>query len=77
MMRAFSSMTSGLLSRFRSSHAVQNRIFSSEYSQRKKSLNTFLPARTRLECIRFFEDILKNEKEKNENKILTLHNIQD
>lgn len=43
MRRVFSAITSGFVSRFKSSQAVQKRMFSSEYSQRRKSLKCFLP----------------------------------
>ena len=43
IIRAFSSTDSGFRSFLRSSHASQNRIFSSLYSHRRKDLNTFRP----------------------------------
>lgn len=44
MNRAFSSIRSGLDSCFSSSQASQKRMFSSEYSQRRKSRKTLRPA---------------------------------
>ncbi|KAH3734034.1 hypothetical protein DPMN_040473 [Dreissena polymorpha] len=44
MSRAFSSTASELCSCFSSSQASQNRMFSSLYSERRNSLNTFRPA---------------------------------
>lgn len=58
MKRAFSSMASGLVSFFSSSQASQKRMFSSLYSQRRKSRNNVRPAGLFMSLSKFLPHIL-------------------